>query len=314
MEEDQPKTVNRRRLLRRAGTVAAGLGAAGVASAVAAAPASANPGDNVVAGQTVDAGSFSTGITSNSAPTLVLKSAGGPQLQLVPDATDLEGSAAPLGSLLSTTKGELQYQSQGSNGGGVPSLVYTSYTATQTWAVNPFRVLDTRGLGGVFPVGNTVMNGSGRTLIVDLSVLNSEGKLIGGKSLLLNLTGLVKLGWGLFVNVTTQAPEQNGYLTVFPAGAELHAASSVNFLTGWPASNCVPVALGDIGTNFTDALQIYSPNTTHVIMDVMAFIVPTVDHINPALRPAGTPGAQPSTGGTGVPDRAARVRASRPQW
>jgi hypothetical protein len=308
MEEDA-KTVNRRRLLRRAGTVAAGLGAAGVASAVAADPASAAAGDPVVAGQTVSAGSATTAITNDAAanPTLKLGNPSGPQLQLVPTGTFLAGNA-PIGSLNSTTFGDLEYQAQGPTA-GVPSLVYTSYNATQTWPVIPFRALDTRGLGGV--------SGNGRELILNPGVLNAAGKLPANQTLQLNLTDYVKFGWAVIGNVTMQGPETSGFITIWPAGVSRPNASTVNFLAGWPVSNGVTVALGAVDATRTDVVQIYTANTTHLIFDVMGFIVPSLGNINPVVLPfaAGPAANHPSAAGAaGVADRAAQARAFRPTW
>ncbi|MGW1452950.1 hypothetical protein ACWCO3_32595, partial [Micromonospora sp. NPDC002411] len=63
--------MNRRRLLRRAGTVAAGVAGTTVVGAAVAAPAQAAPGDPVVQGASNAAGATTTELTSTgTGPTL----------------------------------------------------------------------------------------------------------------------------------------------------------------------------------------------------------------------------------------------------
>ena len=303
MEENTTSAVNRRKLLRRASVVAAGVGAAGVAAAVAASPAEAASGDPVVAGSTVDAGSAGTGIANNSSfnATLSLTNPTGAALQLTPSEQFLTSDAAP-GSLNATTGGDLEFQA----GNGFTSEVYTSYSATQTWPVVPFRALDTRGLGGV--------SGNGLGLIINPSALNSNGQLKANTPLLLNLTDFVKWGWAAICNVTMQGPVNGGFVTVYQGGADRPTASSVNFLAGWPVSNCVFVALGEYSDTLTDVIQVYSSTVTHIILDVAAFIVPTLGNINPAVLPfdPNSASVQPNRASSKNANRAAKVRAYNP--
>jgi hypothetical protein len=272
VEEEAQPSVNRRRLLRKAGAVVAGVGAAGVATAIAADPAAATVGDNVVAGQAVDAGGATTSISSASPtnPTLQLTNSTGPSLRLAPTTATLWGVTAPVGSLNASGGGAvLEYQSHTD----FTAEVYTSARATQLWPVNPFRVLDTRNLGG-YPAGY-----KGREYILNPSVLNSDGTLKARQTLLLNLTPFVNYGWAVMGNATLQAPQGDGFITVYPAGFPQPTASSVNFLKGWPVSNGVFVALGIIDDTYTDVIAIYSAVTTHVLFDVTGFLVSTVDNI-----------------------------------
>jgi hypothetical protein len=141
-------------------------------------------------------------------------------------------------------------------------------------------MLDTRGLGGY--------NGdSGRGFIVNPSVLNSAGKLPAGQTLTLNLSQLVYYGWAVIGNVTVQAPEGNGFVTVFPYGVTRPNTSSLNFFSGWPLSNSVFCALGADLSNveLTDVINIYTPVTTHLLFDVNGFVVGSSAQINPAVTP-----------------------------
>src|SRR5262245_4261490 len=108
MSEELERKVNRRRLLRRAGTVAAGVAGAGVASAAVGSPAEAAPGSPVLQGSANDAGDTTTYLTAQnvSFPTLELTNTGenattgesGPPLRLAPGKGTIS-SAAPVGSL-----------------------------------------------------------------------------------------------------------------------------------------------------------------------------------------------------------------------
>jgi hypothetical protein len=152
-------------------------------------------------------------------------SANGPSLRLAPSPTYMPDTALP-GSINATAGGELEFQATPD----IPTLINTSYTATQTWPVTPFRALDTRGLGGV--------SGNGRELILNPGVLTPSG-LPAGQTLLLRLTDFVKYGWAVLGNATVQGPEANGFVTIALAGVTRPNTSSINFLKGWPLSNAI---------------------------------------------------------------------------
>ncbi|GII23084.1 hypothetical protein [Planosporangium mesophilum] len=308
MEEETKSALDRRRLLRSASAVAAGVGAAGVASALTASPAQAAPGEAVKLGAAVinDGGAETTVIKNSSATGATLEltnSANGPSLRLAPSSKYMPADVAP-GSFNATAGGELEFQATAD----IATLVNTSYTATQTWPVTPFRALDTRGLGGV--------SGNGRELILNPDVLGPSG-LRAGQTLLLNLTPFVNYGWAVLGNATVQGPEANGFVTIAPAGVTRPNTSSINFLKGWPLSNAIVCALGESSTqdpNQSDVIQIYASCTTHLIFDVTGFVVASLYNINPSLRPF-TPAssASVSANSTRKATRADRVRAYKPK-
>jgi hypothetical protein len=324
MEEKDARTINRRRLLRRVGTVAAGVGAAGVAGAVVANPASAAQNDPVLAGEPVNAGGATTTITNGSTenPTLSLgntvattdASVGG-QLQLVPSSKALPADAAP-GTINSRTNGDLEMVPQASN----LALIYSSWNGAVTWPVPIFRALDTRGLGGMTANGP----GSGLENILNPGILNSAGKIPAGQTLLLNLTPFVQMGYAVLANVTMQAPEGNGFITIWPAPVDAQhnprpTGSNVNYLLGWPVSNGVVAALGELNQNdptVSDVVQIFTAQTTHLIFDVMGFIVPSLGNINPTFGIAtpASAGAHPNATTGGAVSRFERARAAKVTW
>lgn len=295
------RRASRRGLLRRASVVAAGVGTAGVASALVANPAHAAPTDPLLAGSVVDAGATTTGVTNTNVtnPTFALTNPSGPTLRLTPRNNRIP-EGAPEGSFNTTTWGEVEYQYSP----GLSAEFYTSFTATQTWPVTPFRALDTRGLGGI--------SGNGRELIINPGVLDSAFKLPAGQTLLLNLTSFVKFGWAVMGQIDVQGPEQRGYLTVFPTGQQRPLAASIAFLDGWGLSNFIICGLGWTGLETeTDVISIYAAVTTHVLFDVNAFIVPSVWHIAPSMRPifgGGTTASAQGTTTSSATRRAQRVQ------
>jgi hypothetical protein len=251
-----------------------------------------------------------TGITINDSvqPALSLGNPSGGQLQLVQSGGSLSISA-PLGTIKSLSSGDLELQvAKASDGSGISALMYSSWNSAVTWPVSPFRVLDTRGLGGV--------GGNGTEFIINPGVLNSAGKLRAEQILALNLTPFVKFGYAVLGNATMQAPEGNGFLTIWPAGLPRPTGSNVNYLMGWPVSNGVVAALGDNGSSSqTDVLYIYSAQTTHLIFDVMGFIVPSLGNINPNFFSAAPAGNQPKTaGGSAAASRFEQARAAKVTW
>ena len=69
------------------------------------------------------------------------------------------------------------------------------------------------------------------------------------------------------LNVTVTGPTGNGYLTIYPTGVGLPAASNLNYVTGQTIPNMVIVQVGPDGTiSINDQ---YGP--AHVIVDVVGW-------------------------------------------
>jgi hypothetical protein len=262
--EDNERTVDRRRLLRRAGTVAAGVAGAGVVTAVAAAPAQATDGSALIQGQTNTGGAPTTTVANSSAnATVALSNSGaGPQLQLTPSAT-FDASIAPAGSLAADSFGEL-WSGVDLGSGPFPVLVYTTLTANITETLGtPQRVLDTRTAAGR---ANLISPGSN---------IDGSGRIIGGRTVNLNLSGLVNIGLTVMGNLTVVSPAATSYVTVFANGTPRPATSNINFNANQILSNFTISAIGGDPNSATqhDVISIYCNTTTHVIFDVMAFVV-----------------------------------------
>jgi hypothetical protein len=137
----EENAVDRRKLLRRAGTVAAGIGAAGVATAVTASPASATDGQPIVQGVT-NTGAATTTVTSTASSTLTLSNTAadgspGAPLTLPPRAwSDGLGD----GAIVFDSYQSLNYAWGGL---GKRAAVYDSSWVPQVYPTPPMRVLVT---------------------------------------------------------------------------------------------------------------------------------------------------------------------------
>jgi hypothetical protein len=269
--EDE-RTMDRRRLLRRAGTVAAGAAGVGVVGAAAAPSAEAAPGDGVLLGEENDAGPTTTAINGSppvgatlalSNTAIIGKDWSGAPLQLRPSL----GILAPgefVGSISADWRGTLHTAvAFEMNGYTEPAFVYTNASASITVPLSvPVRVVDTRTAAG----RANILNPSGN--------LDSTGRLLANHSIDINLSSYVAFGLGVLGNLTAVVPTGNGYATVYPYGFGRPAVSSINYTTGNDISNFFTVALGsDQDEDPTDAVSIYSSSTAHIILDVTGFIV-----------------------------------------
>ncbi|WP_027341665.1 hypothetical protein [Hamadaea tsunoensis] len=268
----EPAAVDRRRLIRRAGTVAAGLGAAGVATAVAATPASAASGDAVLLGKADnDSGTATTGITSsNTTGTLALENKVGAAPLVLPPK-DWNSGTYPDGSLGFTPDGPLQYSFSIDTGSGIAhnniAYVYDTSWASMPIALStPVRVLDTRKSSAVLD------------FVLNPSVLDTQGRLKSGATLQLDLSSLAYLALGVFGNLAAITPDRAGWLKLFALDTPEPATSNVNFAANQYASNSFFVGAGfrtdthGVPT-VTTGLSIKALGNTHVILDVFGFSV-----------------------------------------
>jgi hypothetical protein len=282
-EDIQHRTVNRRRLLRRAGTVAAGVAGAGVVSTVVATPAMAASG-------TFDSNSLSAAAVTatNTATTSeggVLTA--GPHLRLIPTVgTEGIASAAPVGSIATDESGTIWTVVQG----GDRHFIHTTQNSNLTVPIAPFRALDTRG-GGV-----------GISRIVNPSGNIVSGRLKAGKWVHLDLTGLVNFGEGVFGVLQIVQPVAGGFASVVPFGAVDYnlppATSNVLYGTNQNVTTLVFSGLGLNSITRTDVISLYSFADAKVIFDVNGFVV-------------DSPGRVPSAGVSGAFSAARRAQIAQ---
>ena len=256
-EQDQ---LGRRRLLRGAGAVVAGVAGASVAGAVAATPASADPDGNFILGvpNTADSG---TGLTLDPSQageaTLFLQNTNGPVLTAAPVGinTPFAGQAPP-GSVFVDVFGDIVTVGQPDAAQPKYSLLLYSPTwATMTIPITPLRILDTRDPNNRDRLTGMVPDSSGR-------VQGANGRV--------HLGDLINFAYAVQCTVTIDRATRNGFIAVWGAG-DYPGHSSVNFTPTFPISNFVQSEVG--GTAVDPQLSLLVTVPAGVIIDVVGFIM-----------------------------------------
>jgi hypothetical protein len=251
MQEETKPSVNRRGLLRRASTLAAGVGAAGVASTVVASPASAADGDNVLIGKN----------NQGTSPTRLENTNGGAALALAP-STALSGSAA-VGTIYVDDASNVIT----SSGTGELNYLYSAVWALQPFPVPPKRILDTRtAKAGGHAKGYTLADTSGRVkakggTLVDLTL--DFTWLLNPEVIARDLAEYVTVQG----NLTVAAPVSGGWAAVY-SGA-FTGTSSLNYSTNQNVANFTQTPLNPDGT-----LNFKVQKNAVLIFDLAGFILP----------------------------------------
>ncbi|WP_141372665.1 hypothetical protein [Cellulomonas cellasea] len=289
-DDTTTQDVSRRRLLRMGGFAVAGAAAA---TALGSAPASAAAGDPVLAGRATDAGTAGTRLTTASTePTLSLANSAGAHLRLEP--SDPAGWTPQVGEIKNTAAGPLIGLDRDGTGVEQGYLVtnldlqdLVSYLP-MIYAPAPKRVLDTRhAVRRVSIVAQTP------------GAVDSLGRLVAGGVIdvaLDSATGDLDVA-SVFLNVTVTGPVGAGHITLFPYGVARPTTSTLNYVTNQTVANSAVTAVGLFEGRPT--LRVFSPTTTHVIIDVTAvygsFPVTSADGsttaqspLLPDLRTSGT--------------------------
>ncbi|WP_346537512.1 hypothetical protein [Micromonospora sp. DPT] len=282
MSKDQDHTVGRRHLLRRAGTVAAGLAGTAAVGAAAAGPAQAAPGQPLLQGQVNEAATPTT-VRGGSATSATLRLEN-------PTITDMEGVQVASPTLRLTPTGEsINWKSEvGSvtmdrygtiwavTSEGLPPMegnfveyVRTNTNTNQLVPVVPQRVIDTRTAAGRARIVNPAGN------------LDSSGRLLRGHTIQVSLEDFVFFGEAVYGNVTVTGALAAGFLQVYPHSAQRPPAfSTINFQAGQTLSNFFLTGISPV----IDYISVHAQQTTHVILDVVAFVV-AAGRVNPAILP-----------------------------
>lgn len=265
-KKDNSGDVNRRRLLRGAGAAVAGAVGAGVAASLAT-PANAAVGDPVLAGDDTNAGASSTSITmadpNNAA--LVLNNNEGPSLTFGPTDSLPNGSnvSAP-GSVIGDQYGNVFTNQVFVDETGANSNFYTRVMtdgwATQVFPIDPVRVLDTR-------------NASLRTRLIG-GTRDSSGRLVAGQTGVLDISDQVNGAIGAQINITVVNAAAAGYVTVWSGAGTTHpASSSINYAASAALSNFGQTVVGFVNDTQHDVFGIFTSQTTHVLIDLVGFIL-----------------------------------------
>ena len=271
--------IDRRAMLRRGGAVLAGLAAAPL---LLAEPAAAATGDTLLIGamtNTATAGDVTrlsaanagkpvleltntdSGVTANVAqPVLRLSSASA--------ARPVGATTGDRGDLAISDEIFLNFAHTGAASGDPEVLwgnVYTSQFANFVEVLpQPRRVLDTR-------------DGTGTA--------GSTAKRAGGSQTEVDLSGLVVDGLAVFGNLTVTGPEGSGFLATYPSVRPDPLTSSINYVRSQTVANFALVGLTG------DAFTIFTSQRTHIVFDVVGFLVFDVGQVDTAAV-AGAPAAR----------------------
>jgi hypothetical protein len=108
--------------------------------------------------------------------------------------------------------------------GAFPGFVHTEFTANQVVTIIPQRILDTGTSAGRTHILNKTGN------------LDSSGRLLGGRTIKIDLSSLEVAAASAFCNLTVVLPLTRGFMTLFPGGTR-PATSSINFTAGEVIAN-----------------------------------------------------------------------------
>lgn len=264
--DDAP--LDRRRMLRLGGAALAGLAAAPL---LLADPAAAATGETLLIGSPANAAN------PGDVTRLSAANAGKPVLELSnTDAGATADAAQPVLRLSSTsatrpvgaTTGDrgdlaisdeifLNFAHTGAASGDAEVLwgnVYTSQFANFVEILDqPRRVLDTRDGTGTF---------------------GSAGKRFSNSEVTVDVSSLVVDGLAVFGNLTVTGPEGSGFLATYPDVRPDPLTSSINYVRAQTIANFALVGL------LGDAFTIFTSQRTHIIFDVVGFLVFDVGQVD----------------------------------
>lgn len=120
--------------------------------------------------------------------------------------------------------------------------------------ITPCRVVDTRNATGTF--GGPLLAAN-----VSRSFAIPTGPC----------TGIPSSSTAYVFNVTLVPPGPVGYLTAWPTGVAMPLASIMNDLSGAIQGNAATISAGTAG-----AVSFYATNTTHLVLDLYGYYIPTV--------------------------------------
>jgi len=168
-------------------------------------------------------------------------------------------------------------------GGALLIASAASALAASFYTVTPCRVIDTRDPAGAFG-GPALAAGATR------------GVTVGGQC------GISNVAIAVSVNVTVIAPTAGGYLTLFPSGAPMPVASTINYRAGQIRANNAILALGTGG-----AVSVFGgqgSGTVHFVVDVNGYFDGSGNHqpVVDAGPDQVIPGATASLAGSGSDD------------
>ncbi|MGH3647329.1 MAG: hypothetical protein ACRDTM_09150, partial [Micromonosporaceae bacterium] len=277
-----------------------------VVGAVAATPAQAGPGDPVVQGAANDAGTSATSLSTSKADgaALALENPGqdgwgdgGPSLTLAPNSASFISESSPPGSMMLSNSGMVMTAPPDGAGGAIHNhYLYDSFNSTFTVPVNVHRAVDSR-----------YSRNDRKRLFSTSGKFDSDGRLLAGKTVHLDISDLVSFSWGVFVNVVTFSQQGNGFITVWPYTLPKPTPATVQYYKGASVRNSTLSPVGWDDTR-TDVLSIWSSATTHFTIDILGVVINHWASLNGSPMATGAPPQK--SGVQGQDDALARRQAA----
>jgi hypothetical protein len=293
------------------GTLAAGAAGAGVAGAVAATPARADDGQPVLQGRVNNAGG-TTNITTHGPNHAALElsntfedgvgtggGGAGPSLRLKPLGDSLYDEI-PAGSLSADRLGIpwVSIQAFQDPPATFSYQAHTDFNSNTTVPVVPTRVVDTR-------------SAAGRTRILNRTVLDSAGRLLKGQTMYVDLGDIAFFPDAVLLNATVTGQTAAGYLTVYAYGSARPGVASINYSPNENLSNFVFTTSGEGWPSPDAAISVYTSQLTHVVLDVVGFVV-SGGGVNPEIVPGTLASAAAPT--DAARRRQQEIRKRKPAW
>jgi hypothetical protein len=277
-DNGENRPLDRRRLLRRAGTVAAGVAGAGVVGAVAAAPAEAANGDPFILGNANTADATSTLTAGNAAnPALRLENATGAPLSVRPLATtgnpadpstwvtEPPSTQAPVGSVYADDFGDLHVIGQplgGALGPKYANMLYSPTWATMVAPITPIRWVDTRfaNLRVHIVPGSANFDSAFRVLPKNSLTV---------PDMIIDLSAIFAGGFGAVqANLTVLLPVAQGFASLWDAGT-WPGTSSINYVPSVPEiANFTQTVIAPDRT-----IRLKTNRAAQFILDIVGFVM-----------------------------------------
>jgi hypothetical protein len=162
----------------------------------------------------------------------------------------------------------------------------TTVSSNTIVPIFPTRAVDTR-------------SAATRTRIINPWVLDSAGRLSKNQTMDVDLSDLAFFPDAVLLNATVTGQTTAGYLTVFPWLGTRPGIASLNYSPNQNLTNLVFTAYGhDAGTSPASGVSVFTSQLTHVILDVVGFVIGD-GAVNPAVLPER---------------RAPATRKTKPRW
>lgn len=269
-EEHEDTTIGRRRLLRRASTIAAGVAGAGVASAMVASPAQAADGEAILIGRN-NVGTATTGVPAVSTiltagddahPALRVENATGAALSVAPNYAT---TAAPAGSIFVDEYGDFAAIGTADSPEPYVTYVYSPTWATMTVPIKPIRYVDTRTSAGRTHVTGATYDSSYRVMPKNSTTIPDA---------VFDLSGLFLGGYGAVqANLTVLKPTAQGYASLWPSG-DWPGTSSINYGTALPEiANFTQTLIATDPVTNKRTIRLKTKYPAQFILDIVGFVV-----------------------------------------